>query len=241
MTTASIATSDASDSAEVEQLPEGFETANVTFRTGSGEKKTSIQIIDLRSKPPLQYVHNSMRLISIKCALLVLGIPFFAVATMFIYFARTITLVIGTFSRTIIALCHARSWSGVERICTDWLENTTEIILQSALDTLKVPYLALKMQWCCLYGIFYPLEGRTMAAEAEKGMKRVDRTKDLRCSKNLVSDLFRFFTDKDSQTCLYWAFCFQPIGPAVVQGNGTKRTNILRIETLRPRNKIVVS
>lgn len=222
------AVSGGSDSIEIEQLPDGWETAWVTYKTSGGEQRRSIQIIDLKAKPPMQYFHDAMRTISIKCALLVLAIPFFATVNMTFHAVRTLILVLGTLARTVQHVFQAKNWGDVSERFVDWTRDTSEIILRGSWDFVKLPFLAVKMQLCCVYGIFFPLEGRVLAGNAERAIRGADRSHDLRRFDDATPALIELFMNKDSQHCFYWALCFQPIGPAVIQGN------VLQVETLKP-------
>jgi hypothetical protein len=227
-----------SDTIEIEELPAGWETAKVTYRTKDGEIKASVQIIDMLSKPHVQYWHDSMQSISIKCALLVLAIPFFAVANIAFDVVRTTVLVIGTLGRSLCFLLNPRNWGKVDRVCIGWANETSEILAQGACDIARLPVLAIMMQIYCLYGIFYPLEGRLLAGEMERAIKGDSssdpiraiamRKKDLRSVKDVPAALFDLYTNKDSEYRFYWAFCFQPVGLAIVQDN------VLRIDRLNP-------
>ena len=227
------------DLIEIEELPTGWETAKVTYRTKKGEIKASIQIIDTRSVPPIQYWHDSMRSISIKCALLVMAIPFFAIANMTFNLVCTTALVIGTLGRSFCFGINPRNWGVVDRICVECFHETIEIIAQGGCDFIRLPFLALKMQLCCLYGIFSPLQGRLRVGETERELKGSSspkdlmhaiamRKKDLRSYPDTIGALVDLFTNKNSEYRLYWAFCFQPVGLAIVQDP------VLRMDWLKP-------
>ena len=217
-----------SDKIEIEELPLGWDTARVTYKTKEGLVKTSIQIIDHRKDPPLQFRHDSMRLISIKCALLVLGIPLLALMTTFVYGLRAMTLVITTFGRLVCALTQARNWGDVKRISFRMLTDLPSILCQTSLETIRLMGLAFIMEIYCLYGILCPLQGRALAGQVERDMRGSDRSHSLLTVSDWQTALKDFFTNKDSKYCQYWAICFQPIAPAVV------KDPVLKIEPLKP-------
>jgi hypothetical protein len=228
-----------SEQIKIENLPPGWQTAIITYQTKKGETKRSVQIIDARNNPPILYWHDSMRNISIKCALLVMAIPFFALINIGCNLARRALLVIGTFASSMCTLMNPRNWGVVEQICNHWFHATAEILLQGGSELIHLPLLAFKMQLCCLYGIFFPLEGRLLAGEAERALKGcaaptdlIDairmRKKDLRCHPHTIEALVNLVTNKDSEFRFYWAFCFQPVGLAIIQDN------VLKIDRVYP-------
>jgi hypothetical protein len=223
----------ASDRIEIEELPTGWETARVTYRNKKGEEKTSIQIIDHRTDPPLQYRRDPMRLISLKCALLVLAIPLFTVLSGVGYCARAISLVVCTLGRLLYSLILARSWGDVKRIGFKLLSEPATLLCQAAGDTIRLVGLAFVMMVYCVYGILFPLHGRALAGQVERLIRGSDKSNSLLQSDHLMADLKDFLTNKDSKYCQYWAICFQPIAPAVVKGS------VLKIEKLRPGTVIV--
>jgi hypothetical protein len=214
------APSDAAEAVSIEQLPSGWETAVVTYNTKEGPRR-SVHIIDLRTNPPMQYTHDSMRTISLKCAGLVLGIPFFACLNIVFHCIRTVALVIGTFGRSTICLIQERSFESLKRLWVDWTHAVPEILCRGIWDIVRLPFLALEMQLCCLYGIFFPLSGRVLAANAERALRGSDRSNALQHLKDSSVGMTDLLTNKDSKYCFYWAFCFQPIAPLILGKNVT--------------------
>jgi len=221
------ATEGSSGSAVIEELPEGWATAWVTYTTSKGVRQRSIQIIDLRTNPPMQYFPDTMRTISIKCALLVFAIPLFTLVNMAFHVVRTFVLVVGTFGRMVYYSVHAKNLSEICGRIADWTCDTSEILLRVSWDCVRVPIMAVAMQLCCVYGIFSPLEGRVLAGSAERILKGSTRSHDLRRFSDYTPALKDLFMNKDSQYCFFWAICFQPLGPAVV------RDNVLHVEYLK--------
>jgi hypothetical protein len=213
-----------SDCNGVEELPPGWETAWVTYSTKRGLRK-SIQIIDCRKVPWMQYTHDSMRIIACKCAGLVVGIPIFAVFNLFVHLVRTAVLVLGTVVRSTCFVLEERTLESLKKVFLDLTWEVSEILLRAARDVIKLPVFALTMQLCCVYGIFFPLEGRVLAGNAESVIKGVDRSHDLRFRADIGRALYQLFTDKDATVCFHWAFCFQPKGPI--------NEKVTRIEYLR--------
>ncbi|HEV7736439.1 MAG TPA: hypothetical protein VGO47_03590 [Chlamydiales bacterium] len=217
-----------SGSSVIEELPEGWKTAWVTYTTSKGVRQRSIQIIDLRTNPPMQYFPDTMRTISIKCALLVFAIPFFTLLNMAFHVLRTIVLVLGTFGRMVQYSLQAKDLGALCGRIVDWTCDTSEILLRGGWDFVRVPIVAVGMELCCVYGIFAPLEGRAMAGSVEKILKGSTRSHDLRRFSDYTPALKNLLMDKDSPYCLFWAICFQTLGPAVV------KDNILNVEYLKP-------
>jgi len=217
---------------EIETLPPGWKTAAVTYLGREGGKKTTVQIIDLTANPPLQYWHDPVHMIARKCMGLVIGIPFFAAFSMVFLSVRTVTLVVGTLVHSVSMVWQEKSWASLKRLFVHWTFGLAEIALRGSWDVIKVPFLSVAMQLCCIYGFFSPLRGRALAGRVEYFMRGSVRAYDLCHMKECQPALIDFMTNKDSRYCVYWAYCFQPVAPARVGGK------VLKIEYL-PENSVI--
>lgn len=217
---------------EIEQLPSGWETARVTFTTSSGEERKTIQIIDHTTILPMQYWHDSMHTISLKCASVVLALPFFAVANMTCSLVRMPVLIATTFGSFIQSAYNASDSGKVGRLFVEWTQDVMDILIQGTVDICKVPFYAVKMQLCCVYGIFFPMQGRKLAGQTERAWHGSERSYDLNYLKWPTTALEDLARNKNSPYCIYLAFCFQPIRPALVEAN------VSMIEILEPGTKV---
>ena len=213
---------------EIEQLPPGWATARVTYQAREGIERRSIQIIDLRTDPPMQYMHDSMQTISIKCALLVAAIPLFALDNALFHVVRIVSLELVTLGHFGKSLLEVNSLEDFFEKSICWIRDASDILCKVVWDLIRLPFLALEMQFCCLYGIIFPLPGRALVGIAERALKGSDRSYDLRRFEEPTPSIIDLLTNKDSPYCLFWAFCFQQVGPAEISGK------VLQVEYLKP-------
>lgn len=213
----------------IENLPEGWASAKVTYEV-NGEKKARIQIIDMREDPPMQYRHDSMFVISIKCALITAAIPLFLAPNLLFHCVRTTVLVARTLFRSLFVLLTERNEGSLNKFVHDWTWEGPAALLQGIRDFVKAPFCALDMAFCAFFGIFSPLEGRVLVAAAERRWRGSKRKYDIkRFEGNLRGFFTDLFTNRHSKNCFFMAYCFQPIG-------NVNLNQIERVEFLIPTN-----
>lgn len=211
----------------IEALPDGWKSAQVTFLK-QGKKHTKVQIIDMRTNPPTQYWHDPMYVISCKCAVLALIIPFFLIGNLVFRGVRIPVLVLGTLIRSSYQLLHQRTAESLQKLFVDWTWEAPAALVQGICDFVKAPFCALDMWLCAIYGIFNPLEGRILVSRAERRWRGSDRTHDATRFKDMNRFFTELFTDRHSKNCHFIAYCFQPIGPV-------NAPHVIKVEYLDPK------
>lgn len=198
----------------IEALPAGWATYTVPFLHRSGEKEARYEVIDLKTEPKVRYLHEPMYVTACKCAGLVIGIPFFLMASISWHLIRTPITALVTLCISLGRALSYRDKAHTIQFLKDLVWTVPKGIVEGIWMIVRAPFYAVAMEFAALYGVFRPLEGRKAVAAIERGWHQMPRTYDVRYA-DWDSDrsfVLKALGDKDFNGTFYLAFCMQPLG-----------------------------
>lgn len=199
------------DTNPVETLPEGWKTAEVGFFHRNGKKETRIEIIDPNG---MRYVHEEMGVTAIKCFMLLIGTPIFLGLNIFWHALRTPIATLAAPLVSLVKLIRNPTWIQTKEFVKDLLWNIPLFFIKGMWNIVRAPFYAIAMEFAALYGVFKPIEGRSLIAKIERGWHRLSRVEDIRYEEKEVdcSLILKVAGDKDFHATFYLAHCMQPFG-----------------------------
>lgn len=172
----------------LEELPEGWVNAEVTFRRSNGVEETRVEILNLETQ--LRYGQEPMSMIAFKCFELFCVSIFYFLGYAVFHLIRLPVATIVNLSPTVLfkELCKA----------------------------VQIPFYFLAIEFAALYGIFKPLQGRAFVGAIESsfhdGKTRQQAEQYKKGSWPFWANFCEAISVKENPTALFIAFCMQPLG-----------------------------
>lgn len=196
----------------LEALPDGWATAEVTFRHRNGAKETRFEIIDLKTQN--RYSHENMSITAVKCFELVIGIPFYLATYIGWNIIRIPLVALGTILVSLGRLIAHPNKVQCVQLLKDIAWTAPKRIVEDIWTVVRAPFFAIAMEFAAIYGIFKPVEGRKMIGQIERPWHQYSRKHDVRYVDPNQDPLFllKALADKDFDRTFYLAECMQPYG-----------------------------
>jgi hypothetical protein len=170
------------DAPVVESLAEPWYTAEVKLVNGNMRYEI------FNRETLLRYQHEPVRMIAFKCAMLVIGIPFYLFAYSLFHIVR-------------VPFCIVN-------------ELSFRTVPYSIWAIVKAPFYAIAFEFACLYGIFKPLEGRALISKVESDWHEKTRKDAIIFLKDSLENvIWNALTHTHYQHTYFLAFCMQTRGP----------------------------
>ncbi len=179
--------------------PSEWFTAQVDYLSKSVKNgiATRKELIDNRDpEHPIRTFNDKVQDIAIKCFLILFGLPFYTMGVMATHAVRCITLI-----GTNLVKCE--------------LSEIFLSLIQEVWAIAKAPIYAIAIEFYAIAGIVFPLTLRSVIAQLECDWSGSERYYDVRRAKNSEeadARLADYFTNRNSKTTFFLAFCFQPMG-----------------------------
>ncbi|HSX25399.1 MAG TPA: hypothetical protein VLE89_00140 [Chlamydiales bacterium] len=171
-----------------EELPPGWKKALVTFTHTDDFEDKRIEVIHPDGET--RYQDEPMHTTAQKCALLVLGIPFYFIAYVALHLARIPLVAIATIFVSI--------------------REVPKSIAMNIWAIVRAPFYLIAMEFAAIYGVFKP-EARVLIGNYEAALhKGKTRRDDINHYKE--TNLLRALVEKDFPYTLFLAYCMQPLG-----------------------------
>jgi hypothetical protein len=166
--------------------------AKVNYATSHGRLFCRSQTIDNRNpERPIQMVDDEVSTIALKCFLILLGLPFYAIGVMATHIIRCFTLIASNLVRG--------------DFCEAFLS-----LVQEVWAVVKAPFYALAIEFYAALGLCWPLPIRSVIAQLERDWSGSERKDSLLLDKTDTA-FFKYFTMRQSKGTIFLAHCFQPI------------------------------
>lgn len=190
----------------------------------TGQKNVLVKTVDLLDythdvKTGDLYIDDPVYVVSLKCVLVALGLPFQAVAKAGWHAIKT-SLQIGSIAFESISQIGKRMSEGF--VCEaiseafQFFVRGAKVLATGLFNIIKIPLFALGAEIAALYGIFKPYHGRKFEARIEKawesGASYKEDVRNIPPPGNGESHLTAFFSGVRDTPAFYLAHCFQVRG-----------------------------
>ncbi len=191
-------------------------TANVYFRRKDGSIDGRAEIIN--TKTLQRYNHEEKcDTITKGVILATLGIPAYTIANIACHVVRAVTLTFSTFYKSIANFfTEGNPFVALKKLVINLTYQIPKILFITIWALVKAPICAIAMEFSAIGVIASPLDWRVKLGDVERFWRGTDRknhmTEGDHNGKDVQEKITSFFTDVDSKSGFFLAYCFQPWG-----------------------------
>lgn len=177
------------DFSPTEILPQGWVYADISYNHRNGTTGRRIEIIETATEN--RFLNEPMNVIACKCgALFLLGLPAYFIGYTLFHLVRIP-----------LALMYHRSVS---------------LFCKAIWNVARAPFYFVGLEFAALYGVFHPLEGRSLFAQIEGalhcGKSRREDFRDQKIEQSDLDFLKNAFLESENEMTFFAGHCMQPLG-----------------------------